>query len=244
MPFLGTIVNFFAVLICGCIGLLIKKGVPKRFFESVKFAMAICVIYIGIEGALESAPTVGNTFFSDGLVKVLIMVLSMAIGTFIGELIDLDKWVNRLGDAIEKRLANSESKGSFSEGFVTCSLMFCIGAMTVNGAFQDALGKPDILIAKAVIDGVMCLMLTPTLGIGCVASAFFVLIFQGILTVLGIFAADLLPAAVITYMSVTGSLIVIFVGTNSLGITKVKTANMLPSMFLPALLYPLFELIL
>ena len=114
----------------------------------------------------------------------------------------------------------------------------------MNGAFQDALGKPDILIAKAVIDGVMCLMLTPTLGIGCVASAFFVLIFQGILTVLGIFAADLLPVAVITYMSVTGSLIVIFVGTNSLGITKVKTANMLPSMFLPALFYPLFELIL
>ena len=209
MPFLGTIVNFLVVLVCGIIGLLVKKGIPNRFCKSIKIAMAICVIYIGIDGALETAPAMNSTFLSDGLIKVLIMVVSMAIGTLIGELIDIDKWVNRLGDFLEKRLVKGDGKGKFAEGFVTCSLMFCVGAMTINGAFQDAIGKPDILIAKAVIDGIMCLMLTPTLGIGCVASAFFVLVYQGILTVLGIFIADILPAASITYMSVTGSLVVI-----------------------------------
>lgn len=244
MPFLGTIVNFLVVLVCGLIGLLIKKGIPKRFCESVKFAMAICVIYIGIEGTLESAPVMGSDFLSDGLIKVLIMVISMAVGTIIGEFIDIDKWVNRLGDFLEKRLVKNDGIGRFAEGFVTCSLMFCVGAMTINGAFQDAIGKPDILIAKAVIDGIMCLMLTPTLGIGCVASAFFVLVYQGILTALGIYIADILPAASITYMSVTGSLVVILVGTNSLGVTKVKTANMIPAIFLAALIYPILELIL
>ena len=244
MPFLGTIVNFLVVLVCGLIGLLIKKSIPKRFFESVKIAMAICVIYIGIDGTLESAPVIGSAFLSDGLIKVLIMVVSMAIGTIIGELIDIDKWVNRLGDFLEKSLVKGDGKGKFAEGFVTCSLMFCVGAMTINGAFQDAIGKPDILIAKAVIDGIMCLMLTPTLGIGCVASAFFVLVYQGILTVFGIYIADILPAASISYMSVTGSLVVILIGTNSLGVTKVKTANMIPTIFLPALIYPILELIL
>ena len=174
MPFLGTIVNFLVVLVCGIIGLLVKKGIPNRFCESIKIAMAICVIYIGIDGALETAPAMNSAFLSDGLIKVLIMVVSMAIGTLIGELIDINKWVNRLGDFLEKRLVKGDGKGKFAEGFVTCSLMFCVGAMTINGAFQDAIGKPDILIAKAVIDGIMCLMLTPTLGIGCVASAFFV----------------------------------------------------------------------
>ena len=244
MPFLGTIVNFLVVLVCGIIGLLVKKGIPNRFCESIKIAMAICVIYIGIEGALETAPAMNSTFLSDGLIKVLIMVVSMAIGTLIGELIDINKLVNRLGDFLEKRLVKGDGKGKFAEGFVTCSLMFCVGAMTINGAFQDAIGKPDILIAKAVIDGIMCLMLTPTLGIGCVASAFFVLVYQGILTVLGIFIADILPAASITYMCVTGSLVVILIGTNMLGITKVKTANMIPTIILPALIYPLVELIL
>ena len=243
MPFLGTIVNFFVVLVCGLLGLLIKKGVPERICNALKSAMSICVIYIGIDGALEAAPKVGFGILSDGLVKVLIMVISLAIGTLIGELIDIDKWVNRLGDTLEKKLVKGGEKGKFSEGFVYCSMLFCVGAMTVNGAFQDALGHPDILIAKSVIDGVMCLVLAPTLGIGCAASAFFVLGYQGLLTVLGVFLAGVLPAESITYMSVTGALVIILIGTNVLGATKIKTANMIPAIFLPALIYPVFQLI-
>ena len=111
--------------------------------------------------------------------------------------------------------------------------------MTVNGAFQDALGNSDILIAKSVIDGIMCFVMASTLGLGCAVSSLFVLGYQGILTIFGLFIADILPAASISYMSVTGSLIIILIGTNMLGMTKVKTANMTPAIFLPAIISPL-----
>ena len=243
MPFLGTIVNFFAVLVCGILGMLVKKGVPKRISDALVFAMSICVVVIGIDGALEAAPSVGVQLMSDGLVKLLVMVISMALGTLIGELIDIDKWVNRLGEAIEKKVIRGGETGKFAEGFVSCSLLFCVGAMTVNGAFQDAIGKPDLLITKAVIDGIMCFVMASTMGIGCPASAVFVLVYQGVLTLVGLFIAGILPAATITYMSVTGSLIIILIGTNMLGMTKVKTANMTPAIFLPIVIWPLISLI-
>ncbi len=242
MPFLGTIVNFLVVLVCGILGTLIKKGVPKRISEAVISAMAVCVIYIGIDGVLEPAPTlVENAFLSNGLIKVLIMIISMALGTLIGELIDIDKWVNRLGDMIEKKFAKDGEKGNFAKGFVSCSLLFCVGAMTVNGAFQDAMGKPDLLLAKSIIDGIVGFMMASTLGIGCAFSAFFVLVYQGALSALGYFIADVLPATTISYMSMTGSLIIILIGTNVLGCTKVKSANMTPAIFLPILIAPLMQ---
>lgn len=245
MPFLGTIVNFLAVLVCGLLGMLVKKGVPKRISDALSCAMAICVIYIGIDGVLEQAPKVSEGgFLSDGLIKVLVMVISMGLGTLIGELIDIDKWVNRLGDTLEKKLVKDGEKGKFAKGFVSCSLLFCVGAMTVNGAFQDALGKSDILLAKSVIDGIMCFVMASTLGIGCAASSVFVLVYQGILTLVGMFIAGLLSPEIISYMSVTGSLIIILIGTNMLGVTKVKTANMTPAIFLPALIWPLLSLLL
>ena len=243
MPFLGTIVNFLVVLVCGLLGMLVKKGVPERISKALEYAMAICVIYIGIDGILEAAPAVESSQLSAEFVKVLIMVISMALGTLFGELIDIDRLVNKLGDLLERKLVKKGEKGRFAQGFVSCSLLFCVGAMTVNGAFQDALGKPDILLTKSVIDGIMCFILASSLGIGCAASAFFVLIYQGGLTLVGLFLKDILPPESIAYMSSTGALIIILIGTNMLGATKVKTANMTPALFLPALIYPLFDLI-
>lgn len=244
MPFLGTIVNFFVVLVCGLLGMLVKKGIPERISQALKYAMAICVIFIGIDGISESAPTISDIPVSSGLFKVLVMVISMALGTLIGELIDIDKWVNRLGEILENKLVKKGEKGKFAQGFVSCSLLFCVGAMTINGAFQDALGEPDLLLTKSVIDGVMCFVLASSLGIGCAASSVFVLVYQGALTFLGLFIRNLLPESSITYMSVTGALIVILIGTNMLGATKAKTANMTPAIFLPALVAPLLKLLL
>jgi uncharacterized membrane protein YqgA involved in biofilm formation len=244
MPFLGTIVNFLAIFLCGLIGSHIKSGIPKRINDGIMAAMSACVIYIGIDGALEAAPAVSEeSFFSSGLVKLLIMILSMGIGTLIGELIDIDKWVNRLGDAIERKLSNKHSNGSFSRGFVACTLLFCIGAMAVNGSIQDAVGEPDVLLAKSVIDGIVCFTMAATLGVGCAFSAFSVLIYQGLLTLGGIFLASFLPEATISYMSIVGSLIIFFIGTNMLGLTKVKTANMIPAMFVPIAIAPLAALL-
>jgi uncharacterized membrane protein YqgA involved in biofilm formation len=245
MPFLGTIVNFLVVLICGILGVVIKKGIPERISNGLKNAMAICVIYIGIDGMLEPAPTVSDgLFLSDGLIKLLMMILSIGLGTLIGEIVDIDKRVNRLGELLERKFASEGDKGRFGEGFVSCSMLFCVGAMTVNGAFADAIGKPDILLAKSVIDGIMCFVMASTLGIGCAASSVFVLVYQGLLTLLGLFIAEIIPAAAISYMSVTGSLIIILIGTNMLGITKAKTANMTPAIFIPAIIWPLITLLI
>lgn len=253
MPFLGTIVNFLVVLITGTLGSLLKKGIPQRMNNAIMSAMAICVIYIGLSGALEAAPAVNEgSFFSSGLVKILVMIISAGVGTLVGELIDIDKWVNKLGDALEKKLLSkscnlheSEGKngrGNFSRGFVSCSILFCVGAMAVNGAVADALGKPDILLAKSVIDGISCFVMAASMGIGCAFSSFLVLFYQGILTLLGLGLVSVLPSATISYMSATGSLIIVLIGTNMLGITKVKTANMIPMIFMPILVSPLFSM--
>ena len=245
MPFLGTIVNFLLVLITGTLGSLVKKSVPKRIEEAIMAGMSICVIYIGIDGMLEPAPAVAeDSFLSAGLIKVLVMILSMGIGILIGELIDIDKWINRLGAALESKFApNAETRGNFARGFVSCSLLFCVGAMAVKGALDDVVGNPDILLAKSVIDAITCFIMATSLGIGCAFSAFFVLIYQGAISLIGLGLVEILPASTISYMSITGSLIIILIGTNVLGVTKVKTANMIPAIFTPIAVAPLLNLI-
>ena len=262
MPFLGTIVNFFTVLICGILGTLIKKGVPKKIGDAIMSGMAVCVIYIAIDGMLERAPEVisEGALFSDGLVKIIVMILSIALGTLIGELIDIDKWIGKLGDFLQEKVTSngllkmknqpvSDSSlevksNTFSKGFVSCSLLFCVGAMTVNGAIADAMGQPDILIAKSVIDGIACFVMATTLGIGCAFSAFFVLLYQGLISLVGLGLVAVLPEVSIAYMSATGSLVILLVGTNVLGCTNIKTANMIPAIFMPAIIWPILSLIL
>ena len=263
MPFLGTIVNFFVVLICGIVGSLVKTGVPKRFENAVMSAMAVCVVYIGITGMLEAAPARAEAaLFSGGLIKVLVMILSMAFGAVLGELIDIDKWLTRLGVRLENKFApkvdkvqlngaivcdegvcSSSEGGKFARGFVSCSLLFCVGAMAVNGAISDAAGDPNTLLAKSVIDGISCFVLAASFGIGCAFSAITVLVYQGGISLLALGLIEVLPASTITYMSVTGSLVIVLIGTNMLGCTKVKTANLIPAIFMPIAIAPLVGLL-
>lgn len=242
MPFLGTIVNFVAVLLAGILGVLIKRGVPERISDTIMKAMGIVVVYIGISGALESAPVYESaSFLSDDLRKILIMILSLAIGSAIGELCNIEGGLERLGNFVEKKFSKGGSKqGDIARGFVTCSLLFCVGAMAVTGSIADATGNPDIILAKSVIDAITCFTLATTLGIGCALSAFVVLLYQGTITTLAFFMADLLTGPTLSYMSMTGSLIIVLVGLNVMGATKVRTANMVPAIFIPLLLEPLF----
>ena len=229
--FTGTLVNFVAVLVAGLLGALIKKSVPERVNRAIMNAMSICVIYIGISGMLEQIPGKEGGFLSPELFKILVMIISLALGTLIGEALDLDKLINKLGDIMGRRMGKRGKDGSFGRGFVNCSLLFCVGAMAVNGAIADAQGEPQILLAKSVIDSIACFIMATSLGVGCAFSAFFVLIYQGSVTLLAELMLAAIPTPTVAYMSVTGSLIIILVGTNVLGITKVKTANMVPGMF-------------
>lgn len=244
MPYLGNIVNFLAVFIAGILGAFIKRGIPERIIKAVTAAVGISIIYIGIDGALVTAPPVAGIFESAGLVKFIIMILSLVIGTIIGELIDIDRAVNKLGAKLEEKFVKDESaKGSFAKGFVASTVMISVGAMAVNGAILDAVGDPSTLIAKATIDFIACFMLAASLGIGVAFSAFPMLIYQGALTLIAMLFVSAIPEATITYLAATGSLIIVFIGTNFLGITSVKTANMTPALFVPFALAPLFDLI-
>jgi uncharacterized membrane protein YqgA involved in biofilm formation len=232
-PYLGTVVNFAVVLIMGTLGTLIKRGIPKRFSDSIMAVMGACVIYIGIDGLLEAAPDTSASApaLTPGLFKILVILISVSVGTLIGELINLEKWMNKLGDVASKRLGKLGRGENFAEGFVSSSILFCVGAMTVNGAIASASGDHQLLLTKSLIDGVSVLVMSSTLGIGCAFSAFFILLYQGALTLLATLLLNAVSLATLTYMSVTGSLIVVLIGTNVLGITKVRTANMVPAMF-------------
>jgi uncharacterized membrane protein YqgA involved in biofilm formation len=186
---------------------------------------------------------IGDTGIFEENINVLIVILSTALGAIIGGLIDLDGLVNKLGGKIEKRFNKKGGNTKVAEGFVTATLLFCVGAMAVNGSIADAMGVPDILIAKAIIDGFACFMMATSFGIGCAFSAFAVLIYQGLLTVGGLLLFTSVPAATLSYVSITGSVVIMLIGTNLLGITKVKTANMIPAVFLPFLLAPIVDLL-
>ncbi len=169
---LGTIVNTLAV-ICGCVvGLLVKGGIPEKVSNTVMNGIALCVIYIGISGSLEG----GN---------ILITIMSMAIGSVIGELIDLDKHLNQLGRYLEMKFSKkSDIDISIAQGFISASLLFCVGAMAVVGSLESGLrGNHSILFAKSILDGISSIIFTASMGIGVIFSSIAVFLYQGIITI-------------------------------------------------------------
>ena len=243
--FLGNIVNFVVVLFLGIIGVFLKKGIPDRINKAIMSVLGICVIYIGISGMLEEAPSVPDGCLVNAeIFKVLVMIISMSIGPVIGEAIDLDKWINKLGEFLGSKLGKIGKCENFARGFVGCSLILCVGAMTINGAIADAAGNPELLFAKSIIDGITVLVMAGTMGIGCVFSAFFQLLYQGSATLLATGLVTVVADSTLTYISVTGSLMIILLGLNVLGVTKVKTANMVPAMFVAIGVEALLKLIL
>ena len=237
----GTIGNTVLVLIGALVGVAVGK-LCRRFAgagsaektgnkptDSVMRAMGLCVILIGISGALKMA-------------NVLVVIVSLAIGTFLGELIDLDAMVGRLGAAIERRFKRED--GGIAEGFVTATLLFCVGAMTVTGAIESGISHVHTTYyAKGLIDMVSAMVFATTLGVGVVLSAASVFVVQAALTLLAVLVGGAIPVAITGEMIAVGSLLVVAIGTNLLGVTRIKVMNMLPAMFLPIALVPLFSLL-
>lgn len=219
----GAVVNFFTVIIGTLIGLLFKKGIPERVKTTLMNGMALCVIYIGVTGLLEDD------------INVLIVIASFAIGAILGELADFDGLVNKLGAKLEDKLGKGETK--IADGFVTATLLFCVGAMTVVGSIDSGIsGDNSTLYSKAVIDGVAAVALTSSLGIGVILASLSVLIIEGGITLLASFVSPVLTTTSVSHMSLVGSLLIISLGFNMLGITKIKVMNYLPAIFLPLII--------
>lgn len=220
---LGTIVNSLAIFAGSILGYVIlqffKKGVPERINDIIMKGLSLCVLLIGISGSLEYK-------------ELLLVIISIVIGGIIGELIDIDRQLQRLGDNIEKRL--NGRGGKVSQGFVTASLIYCIGAMAVMGSLESGLrGNHDILFAKATIDGISAVVFTTSLGIGVALSALSVFVYQGAITIGAVYLKDILTAAVVSDMSAIGGLLIIGIALNMMGVTKIKVANLLPAVFIP-----------
>ena len=229
---LGVIVNTLTVIVGSSLGLLAKKIIPRNWSDFIISGMGLCTIYIGISGAFEGQNT-------------LIAVISMALGAIIGLAADIDRRVNSGVEKLEKRFAKEPSENggaSFTEGFVTASMIFCVGAMTILGSLQAGLtGDNTMLFTKATMDGIGAVFFAASLGVGVLASGIFVFVFQGIIVLLAQFIEPFLSQTVIAEMTCVGSLILIGLALNLIGATKIKVMNLTPAIFMPIALVPIFE---
>lgn len=220
----GTIVNVLGILAGTAVGLLLGKLIPKSLGEAVTKGIALCVFYIGASGSLACE-------------KPLVMILSMVLGIVAGELLRLDDRLNALGGGIEKKLAARGVRGRVSEGFVTATLLYCVGAMAIVGSLESGLtGSHATLYAKTVLDGVSSVVYASTMGFGVGLSAIPVLLYQGAITLFASLLAPVLTDAVIAEMKAVGSLLILAMSFNMLGLTKLKVMNAIPAMFFPILL--------
>lgn len=219
---LGTVVNCLAIIVGCIVGIFIKDRMTEKISQTIMNALSLCVLYIGVSGSLECEDT-------------MVMIICIAIGALIGELIDIDKWIIKLGDKIEERFKKDNSNQlSISQGFVSASLLFCVGAMAIVGSLQSGLSNNhEILFAKSIIDGISSIIFATTLGIGVMFSSIAVFIYQGVITLGASFLSGVLSESVINMMSSTGSLLIIGLAFNMLKVTNIKVANLLPAVFLP-----------
>ena len=225
---LGPVVNALVIIACSVAGCFFIRGIPERFGEIVKKAAGLATIYIGIKGAMENQ-------------NVLLLIMSLVAGAALGELINIDKWMNWLGQWAERKLGMDKPSSrvgkqghNFSKGFVSASILFCTGSMAIVGSMQSGLqGNHDILFAKSVLDGALSLVFSGSLGIGVAFSAVPVLVYQGGIALAAKAAGGLIKPEIIGEMSAVGSLIISGIGFNFLGVREIKVANLIPAIFIP-----------
>lgn len=229
--FTGSIVNALAIIAGGGLGLLLKSGLPERFNKTLMQALGLSVLLIGLQGAMSMQGE-----------DTLLVIFSLIIGGCIGEAINIEQKLEDFGHAVQNRF--EKLGGSFSKGFVTASLIYCVGSMAIMGALQGGLeGKHDILFAKSVLDGVLSVVFASTLGVGVLASSVPVLLYQGAITLGASFLKPLLIPAVVSQMSVAGGLLIAAIGINIMELGRIKVGNLLPAVFIPLIWYGIQKLL-
>ncbi len=224
---LGTIINVAAILAGGIIGALFGKFLKESLQSALVKSTGICVMFIGVSGALEKIMTVSDGKLTSG--GTLMMISSMAIGTLVGELINIDGLIERFGEWLKKKTGNAKDV-SFVEAFVSASITVCVGAMTVVGSINDGLfGDYSILLVKSLLDFIIIIVMTSSVGKGCVFSAIPVAILQGGFTLAAKIIEPYMTDAALHNLSLVGSILIFCVGLNLLRKNSVKVANMLPA---------------
>ena len=223
---LGTIVNALAIIVGGIIGLLFKNVIPERISESLLKTTGLAVIAIGITLIFRGE-------------NLTLLIISLILGTIIGETIDIEGMLEKFGAFIESKMKNKESNVAL--GFVTCTLVYCVGSMAIIGSIQSGLtGNHDILFSKALIDGITSVSMAVSMGVGVIFSSISVFVYQGIITTLASFMQSLLGEVVVNEMTAIGGVIIMGIGLNFLEIKRIKVGNLLPAIFLPIIYYMFF----
>ena len=223
----GTLVNVAGILLGGGVGLvvrrLLRRGVPERFSDMVMKGIGLCTIYIAATGLLDGS-------------KSLVTILSVVLGAVLGEWLDLDGKIRSLSKILEKRFSRG-GEGGFAQGFMAATLLFCVGTMAIKGSLDGGLrGDHATLYAKSVMDTISACIFSSTMGLGVLFSAVPVLLYQGAITLLASVAGPYLGDAVIAEMNTVGSLLLLGLSLDLLGITHLKLMNYIPAMFLPIVL--------
>ncbi|MCD7955569.1 MAG: DUF554 domain-containing protein [Lachnospiraceae bacterium] len=228
----GTLINVAAIVAGGLIGLAGKKRMNDRLQETMMKATGICTMFIGIAGTLEKMLTVTDgTVSSQGS---LMIIASFALGSLVGEGLNIEQAIERFGEWIKRRSGNGDD-ASFVNAFVTASFTVCIGAMAIVGSIQDGIqGDPTTLMMKAILDFLIIMVMTASLGKGCIFSAIPVGIFQGTITLLASVLAPLMTEGTLNSISLVGSMLIFCVGVNLVWERKLKVANMLPAIVVAA----------
>ena len=223
----GVIINVAAVLAGGTLGLLLGGRVPQRLRETIMQGLALCILLIGAQGALETA-------------NVLAVIVCMVAGGLLGEALDIEKRLESLGALAERKFAHGGQNGRFAQGFITASLLFCVGAMAVVGSLNAGLtGDNSTLIAKAALDLVTAVFFAAALGPGVLLAAAAVLVYQGAIALMAGWLAPVLTDEIVTEMSAVGGLLIMGLSFNMLGMAKIRVGNLLPAIFLPILYFPI-----
>jgi uncharacterized membrane protein YqgA involved in biofilm formation len=232
----GPVVNAAVIIVCSLAGCFLVRGIPARFEDLIKKAIGLSIIFVGIQGAMDGQ-------------RLLLLIMSMVVGAVIGELINIDKWMNRLGVWAEQKLGMAKpkpdsvqatgqpggaAKRGFSKGFVSASIIFCTGSMAIVGSMQSGLqGNHETLFAKSILDGSISLVFGASMGIGVAFSALPVLLYEGAIALASLVIRDYLTPEIIREMSAVGSLIIAGIGCNFLGVPEIKVANLIPAIFIP-----------
>lgn len=228
-PYTGVLFNSLIVAVGALIGLIARKGIPSKITDALLCGMGLCTLYIGISGAISAG--------ADKDANPLLPILSIAPGVFIGTLADIDGTLNRLGDAVERKFTKGNGQGNLAEGFISACLLFCVGSMTILGAINAGIsGDNTIYFTKGMLDFVAGMALAVSLGAGVLLSSLFILVFQGSLVLLAGLVEPILTTHMIAEMNCVGSLLIVVIGLNLMGITKIKVANYLPAILIAMLL--------
>ena len=224
---IGALINGAAILAGGGVGLVLKGRLSDKFSKSIMRVLGLCICIIGIQGGLGG--------------DVLLMVISLALGALVGELINIDGALNRFGLFVQSKLKKNDENSTFAQGFVTATLLFCVGAMAVVGSIDSGLrGDQSIIISKSIIDAVAAMTLASTFGVGVLFSAFTVFAYQGTIEIFAGQLQNVFTDGLITQISAVGGVMILGLGFNMVADTKIKVANLLPGIIFAAGYYYFF----